>query len=199
MPVNRRNTVRRKTRRLPLSRQLVATQGDSAAFRGQQITILTLAGDVQMLSTPAGGTLAYNKIIQANSLVGSFHAFYDSVFQEYRIRRVRFDIVPVTSSAGATLFRFDEVSAATPALPDMESSTSVLKSNHQANPKSCFSMAWTPRNLLDLEFISIQGDVNVCNFKIYCDSANLAGPPGAIPLWLLRPFVTVEFRGIGGL
>lgn len=190
--------VRRRQNRMPLSRQLVATQGDSAAFRGQQIQIMDLAGDVQMLSSAPGGTLAYNKGIQANNLIGSFHAFYNSVFQEYRIRGVRFDIVPLTGSAGATLFRFDEVSAAVPTLPDMESSTSVLRGNHQACVKNFFSMSWTPRNLSDLAFLSIQGDLNVCNFKIYTDSANFASPITATPLWMIRPYLRVEFRGIGG-
>lgn len=199
MPVNRRNTVRQRRSRLPLTRRLVATQGDSAAFGGQQITVLNLAGDVQLLSSAAGGTLAFNKIIQANSLIGSFHAFYNSVFQEYRIRHVRFDIVPLTSSAGATLFRFDEVSAAAPTLPDMESSTSKLRGNHQACAKNLFSMSWSPRNLSDLAFLSINGDLNVCNFKIYTDSTNFASPVASTPLWLIRPYVTVEFRGIGGL
>lgn len=197
--LGRKRAARRSGPRASLSRQLVATQGDSAAFRGQQVTVLDLAGDVQMLVSAAGGTLAYNKIMQANSLVGSFHAFYNSVFQEYRIRQVRFDICPVTGFAGVTLFRFDEVSAAAPALTDMESSTSVMRPNTTANSKSLFSMTWTPRNLSDLGFISINGDLNVCNFKIYTDSANLGAPNASSSLWIIRPYLRVEFRGIGGV
>lgn len=195
-PKNRRSRVQR---RLPLSKRLVATQGDRPSFAGQQISILDLPGDTQLLSSAAGGTLAFTKQLNASTIIGSFHAFYDSVFQEYRIRKIKINVHPVSGFAGITMFRFDEKSNVAPTLPDMESSTSFLACNTASNPKSVFTMNWTPRDLFDLDFIPISIDNTVCNLKIYTDSANLASPASSTFLWVLRPVITVEFRGVGGV
>jgi len=197
MPNNRRNKNRsRNGRRVNISRQLVATQGDRAAFAGQQIAILDVPGDVRFASTNAGGTMASTFAINAANLQANFHGYFNSTFQEYRIRRVKFYICAVSPANGSSFLRFEEKNLGVPTLNEMANSASVFKANTNASPASTFVMTWIARDLSDLAFEVITSDPTSAALKFYSDAANMLSPVST-SLWMFRPVATIEFRGLG--
>jgi len=198
MPINRRNKTRpRGGRRTNIARRLVPTQGDRAAYAGQQIAIMDVPGDVRLAISTAGNAIAQVFAINAANIQTNFHGYFNSVFQEYRIRRVVFHITAITAGApGASFFRFEEKNSGTPTLNEMANSTSVFKPNNGNNANSTFTMTWTARDLVDLGFEQITTDPNSAFFKIFTDAADL-GAPASTNLWAFRPVATIEFRGLG--
>lgn len=199
MPRNTRNSnVRgRRPRRTPNFRQLTATQGDGPAFAGQQIAVMDVPGDVRLATTTAGGSIAQVFAINASNIQTNFHGYFNSVFQEYRIRRVVFHISAISATAGATLFRFEEKNSGSPTLNEMANSISTMKNNNSACQVNTFRMTWTARDLVDLGFEQITTDPNSAFFKIFTDTTDLATPAASVNLWIFRPIATIEFRGLG--
>jgi len=197
MPNNRRNKNRsRNGRRVNISRQLVATQGDRPAFAGQQVAIFDVPGDVRFASTNAGGTMASSFAINAANIQANFHGYFNSVFQEYRIRRVKFYLCAVAANIGSSFIRFEEKNLGVPTLNEMANSASVFKANSNASNASTFTMTWTARDLSDLAFEQITTDPTSAALKFYSDSANMLAPVSQ-NLWMFRPVATIEFRGLG--
>jgi len=198
MPTNRRNKGRsRNGRRVNISKRLVATQGDAAAYRGQQIAILEVPGDIRLAVTTAGSSIAQVFAINAANIQTNFHGYFNSVFQEYRIRRVVFHITAISAGApGASFFRFEEKNSGSPTLNEMANSTSLMKVNNSNNATSTFTMTWIARDLVDLGFEQITTDPNSAFLKIFTDSTDM-GAPASTYLWAFRPVATVEFRGLG--
>jgi hypothetical protein len=186
----------RNGRRQNISRRLVATQGDQPAFNGQQIAILDVPGDVRIASTNAGGTMAQTFAINASNLQSNFHGYFNTTFQEYRIRRVKFYFTAVGTTTGSSLIRFEEKNLSAPTLNEMANSNSVFKPNTNANTASTFTMTWTARDLSDLAFEVITSDPTSAALKIYSDLANLLSPIST-NVWIFRPVATIEFRGLG--
>jgi len=180
-----------------ISKALVATQGDGPAFRGQQIAIMDVPGDVRLAVTTAGGSIAQVFAINAANIQTNFHGYFNSVFQEYRIRRVKFFITAISAGApGASFFRFEEKNSGSPTLNEMANSASVFKSNNGNTSASTFTMTWTARDLVDLGFEQITTDPNSAFLKIFTDSTDMAAPNSTY-LWAFRPVATIEFRGLG--
>jgi hypothetical protein len=198
----RRNTKQNRSRsgrrnfNSNLTKRLVATQGDGPAYRNQQIAILDIPCLVQSIATNGTGGVTTVLPVNPNALLSSFGTDYGSIFHEYRIRSVDFHIVAMNNALGATLFRFEEKNGASPAFSEMQESTSVLMQNNSANPKSNFHMRWTARDLDDLVFQEISTYNSVCFFKIYTDGTNLISPDSSY-LWMIRPVMRIEFRGLG--
>jgi hypothetical protein len=192
----KRNVARR--RRLPIYRQLRPTQGDAAAYSGQQITVLDVPGDTRLAASGGTGILSNVFAINALNISSSFHTFFNSVFQEYRIRRVKFEFMPVLPAIqGATLMRFDEKDSNVPIWTEMMHSASRLCCHNQANPKSCFTMTWIARDIGDLVFEQITTDPTSAYLRMYTDNTNLLAPNAATDLFVFRPTATIEFRGLG--
>jgi hypothetical protein len=186
----------RRNRRTPLYKRLVPTQGDGPSYSNQQITVLDVPCDVFTLITSGAGLIATVFNINASNLQANFHGYFNTVFQEYRIRRVVFHVVAIGQNTGASLFRFEEKNASAPTLNEMANSTSRLVSHDSSSPKSTFSMTWTARDLVDLGFEQISTDPTSAYFKVYTDTAHF-GAQSTTQLWLFRPVATIEFRGIG--
>jgi len=187
---------RRNRRRVPLTRRYVSTQGDGPSYQGQQLAILDIPGDVFLVATNGGGTLATSIPINPASLCANFHGNLNNTFQEYRIRRVVFAITAVTDAIGATLFRWEEKNAAIPTLADMENSTSLMVVNSNHNPRSNFTMTFTPRDIIDLPFNQINTDPSIAYLKVYSDTLHMISPIST-DLFIVRPVMRVEFRGFG--
>jgi len=178
MPINRRNKTRpRGGRRTNIARRLVPTQGDRAAFAGQQIAIMDVPGDVRLAITTAGNSIAQVFAINAANIQTNFHGYFNSVFQEYRIRRVVFHITAVSPAApGCSFFRFEEKNSGSPTLNEMANSASVFKPNNGNNSASTLTMTWTApkKDIADLEehlpgleliFVESGGDNLAANYS----------------------------------
>jgi len=189
---NRRPRRRNGPRRNP-SYRLTATQGDSAAYAGQQITILDVPGDVRTATATALGSIAQVFAINAVNIQTNFHGYFNSVFQEYRIRRVVFHVCCMAQLPGATFFRFEEKNAGAPSLNEMANSTSRLVSNNGANSKTTFTMTWIARDLADLGFEQITTDPTSAYFKLFTDNGNMGTPTALNLLWIFRRSPRLNF------
>jgi len=195
--LNRRNrNFRRRRPRFNIARRLTATQGDGPAYKGQQIAIMEVPGDVRVATTTGAGAIAQVFAINAANIQTNFHGYFNSVFQEYRIRKVVFHVTAASPSGGATLFRFEEKNSGSPTLNEMANSASTLVTNNSGNSKSTFTMTWIARDLVDLGFEQITTDPNSAFFKIFTDVVDFNSPIST-NLWIFRPVATIEFRGLG--
>jgi len=131
------------------------------------------------------------------SMLTDFGTMYSPIFHEARIRRVSFAITPLSQADGNTVFQVNEDNFGTPNFDIVTSSTSIIRCNAAQNPKSTFSVQWIARDLGNLEFISTDQLVEtVAALNVYTNSTTFNSPSDA-RLWLVRPTMRVEFRGVG--
>lgn len=193
-----KNIKRRGARtRVPITRQLRPTQGDGPSYRGQAITVLDIPGDTFNIATNGAGTISSVYVLSSTAISSNFQSNWGSAFQEYRIRSVHYDFVGCNPTAtGATLVRFDEKNSGAPSLADMEQSASRLVSNFAGNKSSSWSMNWIARDIVDLPFLPISTATPVAYLKFYTNTAQLISPASS-DLFIGRPIMRVEFRGVG--
>lgn len=130
-------------------------------------------------------------------MYSDFDTMYTPIFHEARIRRVSFAITPLTQSDGNTVFQMNEDNFGTPNFDIVTSSTSIIRCNASQNPKSTFNIVWIARDLDNLDFSSTDQLTNtVAALNVYTNSTTFQSPADK-PLWLVRPTMRVEFRGVG--
>jgi len=157
---------------------------------------LTVPCDPRVIETDAAGLAAGQITIDANTLVDDWLIRFGSTFQEFRIRGVTFDITSLRDSSGVTMFSMTEDNFATPSFTVMTSMTNWLVPNSSDNPRSHKVIRWKAIDLSNLEFEPIDhvGPVAALNFFTNLTTFNA---PTEEKLFLVRPTMVVEFRGIG--
>jgi hypothetical protein len=173
-----------------------ATQGDGPAYRGQQVARLRLPG-IQAVgpTTITTGLISYVGAISTNEVTG-FATRFGSTFDEYRILGVRMRIAPLGVNPGISCFWFDEKNSSAPTVTEAYERIATRRSNNSADSKSTFTMTWTARDLLDLQYTAIGTVATPCYFKVYTDNATFGAPVAVTSLWIIDFELMVEFRGV---
>ncbi len=149
--------------------------------------------------TTSSGAFDTNYSVQAQNIT-SFASRFASLFDEYRILKVRFVIVPLYAGTtpGATVFAIDEndATATGSVSAAYEKIGAKLVTNAaQAYKSGKFTMTWAAHDTADLQFLSTTStSVLSCALKIVTDTT-LLGSPSAQDLWVVAPVALMEFRG----
>jgi hypothetical protein len=193
MPKNSKNTFKSKTPRQPYRG---ATQGDGPSYRGQPRVRLTLPGVLGTLSTTVTtGVIAQNDVVSTSQIL-NFASRFGNTFDEYRIVGATVRVRAVGPNSGILRCWFDEKSGSAPTQADAVERIGQSTVLNSADPKSCFQMKWTARDLLDLQYTAIGTSSSPVYFKIYTDNADFGAPIAATVVVFREIDLHVEFRGL---
>lgn len=183
----------------PLSVIKAATS--QPTYVGQAVTTLKIPCLTSII-TPTAGIAAAN--VQINvSLIEDFASRFQNCFEEYRILKCIFHISPLGVNAGTTSFWIDESAISAPTALEALAKTSKIVPNSNANGRTVFRMTWIAKDFTDLTFRRTTNTSNTSGtLQVYSDLTNFGGSGTNTALFLVRPVLHVQFRGIspvGGL
>lgn len=162
----------------------------------QQTQVIEIYSQTFNLTTSGIGVIA--SVLTLNmAAIPTGSTRWPSVFDEVRFLKAKIVMVPVGVSAGTTFFWVDENDAATPTLSMAQIHASKLLPNNSAcyDPRY-YRLAWSARDLKDLQFESTTSTSYVyASLKSYTNQADL-GSPTSTTLWTVRVKFTCEFRGV---
>lgn len=144
------------------------------------------------------GTLAAVLTVNFN-LISSFAADWGSVFDEYRILKVVFEVRAMNpSQTGAALMYWDEDDNASPTSSSAMTHRAVEISNMpSAGVQGVKRMTWRCQNLSEEGWQNTSGAVfSYAYLKIYSDPASFGMTSLNAGVFIVRPVVTIQFRGI---
>lgn len=172
------------------------TLNDGAAYNGQKRFRVQLPGVWGPLSTTVTTGVIASSLSVSSDRIAGFSTRFGSTFDEYRILGVRMAIIPLAVSVGMTNFWFDEKSSATPTNTESLERVGKRIPNNSADPKSCATLVWRAKDLLDLQYTAIGTVAAPVYFKTYTDTTNFGAPIVSQPMWLLNFQIDFEFRGL---
>jgi hypothetical protein len=200
MKRNSRNPRRPKN---GVAHRIVATQGDTAAYRGQPVVIMDIPATPLLVTTSAAGAAAFVYAPDPVTNVANWTARFSRTFDEYRIRAVSFEVVSTSLvpavapvDCGSSLFFLDEDTLVVPAPADALSRVGRLVPNNSSNHRSCFTETWTARDLKDLDYTLIGTSSTPIALQCYTDAANFGCDLVSANIFVVRPILTIEFRGL---
>jgi len=168
MPERKRYKSMRKSR---MSMQSVVKQTDGPEWAGDSRASLTVPSTTTLYSTTVTtGVISSAFELDPTSNVKNWSSRFETVFQEYRVRRATVRIRPLTTATGVSKFFFTRTNnvSATEAL---ETPGRVI-SNSQANSGSIIQMRYISKDFATMEWSSINSSPNTPFFNIYTDLAN---------------------------
>jgi len=169
------------------------TSGPS--YLGNKLITLKLPGAQQILTnTVTTGLLATSYSINPPGAITGWSARFASTFDEWRLERMSFEIIPVGLNVGVTAFFFSENSISVTLTEANERPASWIKNNEQ-KPKNLI-MKWVNQDYTDASFRNVTTNFNLAYFYAYTDASNLGSPIVATNLFIIRPIYTIQFRGI---
>ena len=176
----------------------------------QRITTTKIPGIPTLISCSAAGAVSLSSIVNATQIeTPSRYNFFD----EFRLIKAVFEIRPVASTAtsGLTIFYIDENDATAPTLVQAQRHVGNALSNNgqsqmvsaglgrrtQVDATGIQKITWTARDVTDLAFQAISNFSTAAPayLKVYTDNANLGTPAVAQPLFVIRAYLTYQFRG----
>jgi len=170
---------------------------DGPAYAGQVSWRVRIpASTTKLTTTVTSGIVAQAVSIQASDILG-FNARFQSTFDEYRIVGADVEIIPLAVSSGSMNFWFDEKSTATPTQNEAVERTCVHLPINSSDSRSHRFMRWRARDLLDLQYTAI-GTLTVkpVTFKAYTDNTLFGASIIATDVYLVKPVLLFEFRGL---
>jgi len=202
----KRNSRNSRRPRNGVAHRITATQGDTAAYRGQPVVIMDIPAEPRLVTTSAAGTAAFvyapNPVADVNNWLNRFA----STFDEYRIRACTFEVVAVSLvpaaapvDCGATMFFLDEDTTIVPIAADARSRVGRLVPNNSGNQRSCFTETWTARDLKDLDYQLVTAASTPIALQAYTDQATFSTDLLSVNLFIVRPILTIEFRGLSAV
>ena len=157
-----------------------------------------LQGPGAMISTQAVTGLLSSAYI-APSLAGLTNAAsWKALYDEWRVTKLKFHLLPVTLANGSTKFVMDDEDLTAPTVAWMNSRRGTLLSNNSSGYIHPVTIEYRSQNFTDLEWNSTNTAPSVANMglKMYTDTANY-GSPTSTNLWYITWEGYFEFRGIG--
>lgn len=196
MPNNSITRQRRK-RRAYIDRPLVSAT-DLTSGLGNKVYRMRLPATPVMLSTTATtGVIAYEGQISPPSQVSGWSTRFGSTFDEYRVIAADIELHAVGIYAGQTAFFISELALGTPTnLEASERQVKLLNNNNQVWRRSTNVIHWRATDTNDIQFQTITAGFNGMHYYVYTDNANFGAPTSVTQLWIVRPYLTIEFRGI---
>ena len=157
-----------------------------------------LQGPGSLIATQPSTGLLYTAYI-APSLAGITNAAsFKAIYDEWRITRIKFRLIPTNLANGCTKFVMDDEDLTSPTVAWMNSRIGTVLSNNSSGYGRPVTIEYRSQNFTDLEWNSTNTAPSVANMglKMYTDLANY-GSPTSTNLWYITWEAYFEFRGIG--
>lgn len=147
---------------------------------------------VSYSTTVTTGVIAQTYLLNASS-IQSFYSRFGSLYEEYRVVRVKF-VVRCYSSTNPGLFNhwIDEKQSAAPTATE---ATTKSYNTFNASSPSPHMLVWTAEDPLDLQYTDIASFVTVATYKIYTDNTSFGSSIVATPYVSVTPTFYLQFRG----
>lgn len=165
-----------------------------ASLGNPEFTFKVPAGTAILSTTVTTGVIAGEAAFGLNSVTGS-SARYGALFDEYRVISVSVEVVPMDINAGSTMFFWCEKTLGTPTQLEAVERDGALIPNHEQRPRN-LTFRWNTRDFTDASWQLTSANSSPVFFYTYTDTANYGSPAVVTKLWLLRPTLTIQFRGI---
>jgi hypothetical protein len=164
-----------------------------------QLTTLTFPWKMTKLSLAASSTFSLAvDVSNYTTILDTEAAAIVSRFNEWRIVKAVAELIPLSSTAGASVFWFAEDPASQVPSAQFKAATTRKFPNTNAQPTRCM-LSWTPSDFTSLEFFTTSTSTTqpIFNFYGYTNSTDLGTPSSTTDLWTLTGNVTIECRGLG--
>jgi hypothetical protein len=184
----------RQTKIQPLEIIKAATSHKSNPM--QVVTRMRIPG-LTSLVVPTTG-IAAGSVGVTRDLIEDFTTRFQNCYEEYRILKCVFHITPLGINSGTTAFWVDEnPNQPLPTANEALAKSSWIRPNSNANSASVFRIRWTARDFSDLTYLrtSAPGTPRA-TLQYYSDITNYGGSGTNTNLFLIRPVITFEFRGM---
>lgn len=179
-----------------LARSLIP--GSGRPSNPSQVRVqMTIQGPLTVVATQASTallTLAYiAPSLSALTKLSSYAAVYD----EWRLKRIKFHLVPCTLANGVTKFVMDDEDATSPTKSWMDSRRGVVLGNNSSDPKNHKTLVYRSEDLDDLEWQSCSTGSTYTPMALKMYTELSWGSPTSTNLWIVSWEGDFEFRGIG--
>jgi len=169
----------------------------SSPYAMSQPVTLVLPGATNTITTASSGVATLNLAISALD-INSFAVRYGSAFDEVRLLSVKLELRPLTASTGVTNFFWSEKPIATANLSQASQRPTRILGNSNGTGNSLYVMNWHATGFLDLSWEPITAASASVYFNAYTDIGNY-GSPASTNLWLIRPILTLQMRGVASV
>ncbi len=148
------------------------------------------------LITSSGG--AISTAVAPSLSVVTNAANFRAVYDEWRLTKIRFMVMPAGSAVGSTKFVVDDEDTTAPGYAWASSRVGTTLSNNNAGYIKSVVLNYRAEDLNDLGWHSsnTQASVADCALKVYTDATNY-GSSLATAIWIVQWEGYFEFRGIG--
>ncbi len=169
---------------------------DMRSFNGMQYDIIRVPSTTTTVTTTVTtGVASFSNAPNLANVTGATR--FTNMWDEYRIIEVVYEVYPLVESTGVMNFWFDEKNNATGTANEALERNTFKCLNTNASNKGIQHFKWNPKDLLDLQYTSTSTtSTNDVYFKGYTDAASWGAPIAATAIWVFRPIVTFEFRGL---
>jgi len=156
-----------------------------------------ISGPLTQLATAASTGLIATTISPALASLNKATSF-KAVFDEWRLLKIRFKLIPSALANGVTKFYLDDADTTTPDRTYIDSVRAVTLSNNSSDPKSTRVLNYRAQDFSDLSWHTTYDQSSVADMalKIYTDNANYNSPTST-NLWSIAWEGYFEFRGVG--
>ncbi len=195
MSKNRNNRQKRRKSNRPTSNKESTLLYFRKSYPRDVVTTLELPCTLISLTTNGSSTITTMTTID-RSIIQSDSAAIVTQFLLYRIRQVKVDITPVSTSAGVTKFFWYEAGS-TPTTSTMaQAAKAITLPNNSASPVSKRTLYWSPGTIEDVQFEeTTSGNKVWIYFGAYTDSTY--GSPQSTLLFQLNIRLVVDLKGLG--
>jgi hypothetical protein len=164
------------------------------------VPVLTLpiyGTQVLLTTTVTTGLIASEQQISPPSTVSGWSSRFSTTFQEYRVISVTLEFIAVAINPGVTSFFIYEGSSGlgTPTVTEAsEIPGRWINNNNQG--ASRHMLKWRAKDFTDASWRGISTGYNPFHWYAYTDATNFGSPTTAQNLWIVRPRMVIQFRGM---
>lgn len=117
------------------------------------------------------------------------------MFDEARIIKATFELIPLGINTGVTAFFFSEVNLGTPTLLEAEERNARLLKNNEQSLRNV-KMSWTNSDFTDASWTTSTSSPASAYFCFYTDNANYGSPATVTSIFIVRAVLQIQFRGM---
>ena len=131
------------------------------------------------------------------TVVSAFAARFGVVFKEYAIVGCKLELRPnnMAVTSGMTGAYLDENSGAVPTAGTTQNVPRLDMMNAPLFDTKPYLMTWTPRDILDLDYVPISTTFTPVYLKLFTNSANFGTQATTTGQWIITGSIAFTFRG----
>lgn len=148
-----------------------------------------------VVQTIAAGALA--AVIPIDTTAVTNWVEFAALFKEYAIVGARLELRPnaMATTSGYSAAYLDETSNAAPTASSTLQNARVDMLNAPVFRPGGYHITWTPRDILDLDYVATGTNFTPVYLKLFTDVANFGSNVATTGQWIITGSVAFEFRG----